>query len=409
VWKWIETNEPAKMLLRFLRFHTAAGDDVGQYLCTIKTHVCCECHQAVARILSATDLAKEQAEGDGNGRNSAEGEQAEGINRWLAQLRDMARLSADGGSVSQSAILSALHKFQEHATHGPGADVWERLYQRMKGIAGWQDPQDIIPADRAIDADEEGNIYHRITLDQRAFPPDIEQLWTNGTWPGICEILNALPPLQTDYQGKPAEVTSAASEPRNTSEFITWLNDRIARLEKHAEANDLDALCYREVWSDAHTWATQYLAPQDAELLEPEPKTYMGVPGWAAIHKLKRLRDRLTGERPGTNKAEGTSDESDQAEVEHTEWVNSSTETKWLTVSDAAKASGCTAAQISGAVRDGRLKSNGKKGRERRIDAADLTLWQLRRSNREGYVESDATVAKRLKRAQDAKRNSRSS
>jgi hypothetical protein len=105
-------------------------------------------------------------------------------------------------------------------------------------------------------------------------------------------------------------------EPQNTNEFITWLNDKIAWLEKHAEANDLDALCYLEVWSDAHAWATEYLSTQDAELLEPEPKPYMGVPGWAAIHKLKRLRDRLTGERSeklaprnqgGAGQAEGTS------------------------------------------------------------------------------------------------------
>jgi hypothetical protein len=82
---------------------------------------------------------------------------------------------------------------------------------------------------------------------------------------------------------------------------------------------------------------------------------------------------------------------------------------EWLTVSDAARASACTNAQISGAVRDGQLKSNGQKGRERRIDAADLVLWQLRRSKREGAVESDAAVEKKMKRAQDEQRNNRPS
>jgi hypothetical protein len=79
----------------------------------------------------------------------------------------------------------------------------------------------------------------------------------------------------------------------------------------------------------------------------------------------------------------------------------------WRTVSDAARASGCTNAQISGAVRDGQLKSNGQKRRKRRIDAADLVCWQLRRSKREGAVESDATVEAKLKRAQDEERNYR--
>jgi hypothetical protein len=67
------------MLLRFLRFYTAAGDDVGQYLCTIKTQVCCECHQAVARMLFATDPAKKRAEGACAAGDQAGAEQAEGI------------------------------------------------------------------------------------------------------------------------------------------------------------------------------------------------------------------------------------------------------------------------------------------------------------------------------------------
>ena len=70
--------------------------------------------------------------------------------------------------------------------------------------------------------------------------------------------------------------------------------------------------------------------------------------------------------------------------VERRKPGNSFSETKWITVTDAAKASGCTPAQISGAVRDNQLKSNGKHRKERRIDAADLTLWQLRRAVREG-------------------------
>jgi hypothetical protein len=98
----------------------------------------------------------------------------------------------------------------------------------------------------------------------------------------------------------------------------------------------------------------------------------------------------------------------DQADGGQPEGTSPRAEIKWLTVSEAAKASGCTMAQISGAVRDGQLKSNGEKGRKRRIDAADLTLWQLRRAKRGESVESDETVAKKLRRAQDDQRNYRS-
>jgi hypothetical protein len=212
----------------------------------------------------------------------------------------MASLSTKGGRVTERAILAALHQLG-NATDPEAESAWGKLYSRMKEIADWQPPEQVDPPDRSIDADEQGNIFDRITFDVRSFPPDIEQLWTERTWPALCDILNSLPPAD-------------ASETKATDAGI------------------------------------------------------------------------------GSNPVEG-----EQAEGA----------SEWLTVSDAAKASGCTSAQISGAVRDGQLQSNGEKGRKRRIKAADLALWQLRRAKREGVVESDATVEKKLRRAQDERRNYR--
>jgi hypothetical protein len=90
------------------------------------------------------------------------------------------------------------------------------------------------------------------------------------------------------------------TEPRNTGEFIVWLNDHIARLEAHANANTLEATVYVEVWSDAHGWATEHLSHQDAQLLGPRPIPYAGLPGWDTIHKLKLLRNRLIGNEGGS-------------------------------------------------------------------------------------------------------------
>jgi hypothetical protein len=51
-------------------------------------------------------------------------------------------------------------------------------------------------------------------------------------------------------------------------------------------------------------------------------------------------------------------------------------------------------------VDKGELVSNGKRNRERRIDPADLTRWQLERSARPEREESEEEVKRKLKRAQ---------
>ncbi|OAI39421.1 hypothetical protein AYO40_05780 [Planctomycetaceae bacterium SCGC AG-212-D15] len=73
---------------------------------------------------------------------------------------------------------------------------------------------------------------------------------------------------------------------------------------------------------------------------------------------------------------------------------------RWVTVTEAAQASGCSRGQITRAADKGSLKSNGKKGPARLIDPADLTRWQLRRAEQKNPVETHDTVAKKLRAAQ---------
>jgi hypothetical protein len=70
---------------------------------------------------------------------------------------------------------------------------------------------------------------------------------------------------------------------------------------------------------------------------------------------------------------------------------------QWVTVTDAARACGCNPGKITKAVNQGLLKSNGKKKRDRRIDAADLTVWQIRRAKRGKTTESEEAVEQKLK------------
>jgi hypothetical protein len=93
----------------------------------------------------------------------------------------------------------------------------------------------------------------------------------------------------------------------------------------------------------------------------------------------------------------GVDADSDQAGEGQAEWKKKRTEPEWLTVTQAASVSGCSRGEISRAADNGSLKSNGEKGRERRIDAAHLALWQLRRAERKEAVESDTTVENKFK------------
>ncbi|TWU27566.1 hypothetical protein [Bythopirellula polymerisocia] len=57
-------------------------------------------------------------------------------------------------------------------------------------------------------------------------------------------------------------------------------------------------------------------------------------------------------------------------------------ESGWPTVSQAAEDQFVSASVISKAANSGALKSNGKKGRDRRIDPASLVTWNLKRNKR---------------------------
>jgi excisionase family DNA binding protein len=63
-----------------------------------------------------------------------------------------------------------------------------------------------------------------------------------------------------------------------------------------------------------------------------------------------------------------------------------------LTVSDAAKIADVNPGVITRAVDSGKLKGNEQKGRERRIDRADLTRWIQERGGKPEPGESDEQV-----------------
>ena len=71
---------------------------------------------------------------------------------------------------------------------------------------------------------------------------------------------------------------------------------------------------------------------------------------------------------------------------------------RWVTVSQAASVSGANAGVITRAVDAGDLKGNGKTGRERRIDAVDLTRWMLCKASHREPEESIAQVERLVKK-----------
>jgi excisionase family DNA binding protein len=76
----------------------------------------------------------------------------------------------------------------------------------------------------------------------------------------------------------------------------------------------------------------------------------------------------------------------------------------WLTVSQAATLSGLDKGTISRWVARGDVKSNGQKGRKRRIDSADFNRYLLRRAENPERTESNAAVERKLKKAQQPRR-----
>jgi hypothetical protein len=105
----------------------------------------------------------------------------------------------------------------------------------------------------------------------------------------------------------------------------------------------------------------------------------------AWVQALRSLRDLA--------QAEGTSKSGDDAKAKGPPSEGDAGEATWYTVTEAAKiAGGVNTGVITRAVDDGQLKSNGKQGRERRIDAVDLCRWLLVRAGRPEPEESDQQV-----------------
>jgi hypothetical protein len=73
----------------------------------------------------------------------------------------------------------------------------------------------------------------------------------------------------------------------------------------------------------------------------------------------------------------------------------------WLTVTQAASLSAMNTGAISRAVARGDLKSNGRTGRERRIDAIDFTRWHLEQLAKTEMQETDEQVRKKLRELRD--------
>lgn len=71
---------------------------------------------------------------------------------------------------------------------------------------------------------------------------------------------------------------------------------------------------------------------------------------------------------------------------------------RWLTVSDAARVADANTGILTRAVDAGEIRSNGKRGRQRRIDAVDLSRWVLARTNKPEPEESDEQVERLVDR-----------
>jgi hypothetical protein len=75
-------------------------------------------------------------------------------------------------------------------------------------------------------------------------------------------------------------------------------------------------------------------------------------------------------------------------------------EDRWITVTKAATVAGVKPYAISRAAAEEHLRTNGKKGNERRIDKISLCDWMLARAEKPEAVETDAQVEASLRRAE---------
>jgi hypothetical protein len=123
-------------------------------------------------------------------------------------------------------------------------------------------------------------------------------------------------------------------------------------------------------------------------------------PSWPKL-KARLQRIALRAERAEAAGADREQAGAGQVEGESRQPLPSTphTGTVWLTVTEASSVAACNAGEISRAVTEGKLQSNGEKRSKRRIDSASLVHWILERAKRGEPVESDAAVEKKLRKA----------
>jgi hypothetical protein len=193
-------------------------------------------------------------------------------------------------------------------------------------------------------------------------------------------------------------------EPVETlQQLIGWLEKQIRCKDHLLPKTELGKTLQQEI-SDGHTLRNAYrvihklgLLPdmprEPDEKLTPVQEVRFLRKLLGRCHHLARNSDSAKDRRQTERKAcrDGRKKEQSEGAAEKQE------NCRWLTVSDASRASDIGKGTISRAADQGKLKSNGKKGRERRIDSVDLNRWKLKRIEKSEPGESYSKVEKLTK------------
>lgn len=188
----------------------------------------------------------------------------------------------------------------------------------------------------------------------------------------------------------PAESRCILDDINSVDDLVAWID---ATLEK---LNSADTFSYAsdywpQVWDEAVGYAYALGLPDAVDSFEgplrvptsvcvrdgkydyDTPAKAMRDQLWK---KLRGLQDRITGK------------------VERQPLTDT-----WLTVGDAAKASGCPAYTITRAANHNELVTNGETEHARRVSGASLAEWQRNRAMQPERIETDAAVRRKLDKA----------
>jgi hypothetical protein len=274
-------------------------------------------------MLSATDLAKKQAEGAGASHDPAGGERAEG-NGVVGASSNQAECEQGSPLLRLGALITRLVNDAQAEAGAAGAQRNEIAMRRLRNAA------------------EDYQLIQRLLLEARA------QCRTAG-----------VPFSDAD------SMLSQASELANDL------------LHYHADDRDRELARVGELM-------VQYRSVGQ-RLLE--------LRAWC--ENADRTVTSSSDAQAEQGKEDGAG--SGQTTAERAEGCVAESE-RWLTVSEAARISACNKGIITRAVEAGTLKSNGKAGRLRRIDAVDLARWQLARAAKPEPTENDASVEPLVKK-----------